>query len=60
MPRQFVIADIHGCCCLFRHLIFKQIELTRGDSLILLGDYIDRDPDSKGVLDAILELQQTG
>jgi len=60
MSRQFVIADIHGCCRTFRQLLFKQIELTRDDSLILLGDYIDRGPDSKGVIDTIIELQQTG
>ncbi|MEI6206714.1 MAG: metallophosphoesterase [Desulfuromonadales bacterium] len=60
MPRQFAIADIHGCCRTFRELIFKRITLTRDDVLYLLGDYIDRGPDSKGVLDTIIELQNTG
>jgi len=60
VPRQFVIADIHGCCRTFRHLVFDRIKLTREDSLVLLGDYIDRGPDSKGVLDTIIELQLTG
>jgi len=60
MPRQFVIADIHGCCRTFRHLIFNRLKLTREDSLVLLGDYIDRGPDSKGVLDTIIELNKSG
>lgn len=60
MKRRFVIADIHGCCRTFRHLLFKRIKLTKNDTLVLLGDYIDRGPDSKGVLGTIIELQQTG
>lgn len=57
MKRTFVISDIHG-----HHEAFKRaleaIKLEHTDQLILLGDFIDRGPDSKGVLDTVLSLQQ--
>lgn len=57
--RKFAISDIHGCRNTFEALLDK-IGLTTADELYLLGDYIDRGPDSKGVLDLILKLQQDG
>ena len=60
MSRRFVIPDIHGCCRTFRRLVSKVIRLERADELYLLGDLIDRGPDSKGVLDFILELRDQG
>ena len=54
--RKFAISDIHGCNRTFNALL-KKIGLTRDDELYLLGDYIDRGPDSKGVLDTIFRLQ---
>ncbi len=53
------IGDIHGCINQFKALLDKT-GVTKKDKLILLGDYIDRGPDSKGVLDMILELINTG
>ncbi|MDA8428568.1 MAG: metallophosphoesterase family protein [Geobacteraceae bacterium] len=58
--RTIAIADIHGCCRTFRRLIFEIVRLKKTDSLYLLGDLIDRGPDSKGVIDTILELQASG
>ena len=55
--RRFIIGDIHGCRKTFQKLVMENIRLTSEDSLYLLGDYIDRGPDSKGVIDYILELQ---
>ena len=60
MSRRFVIPDIHGCCRTFRRLVSEVIRLERADELYLLGDMIDRGPDSKGVLDFILELRDQG
>jgi len=59
-PRRFVIADIHGCCQTFRKLALERIGLERDDELYLLGDLIDRGPDSKGVLDFIFDLRRQG
>lgn len=57
--RRFAITDIHGCRRTFEALLNKII-LTPDDELYLLGDYIDRGPDSKGVLDLIIGMQQVG
>ncbi|MBK8563317.1 MAG: serine/threonine protein phosphatase [Saprospiraceae bacterium] len=57
--RQFAISDIHGCNISFNALL-DQIGLTTADELFLLGDYIDRGPDSKGVLDTIMGLRSNG
>jgi hypothetical protein len=52
----FVIGDIHGNLPALTDLL-GQVEplLTRDDTLVFLGDYIDRGPDSRGcgVLTAI-------
>ncbi|MCB9282977.1 MAG: serine/threonine protein phosphatase [Lewinellaceae bacterium] len=57
--RRFAITDIHGCLNTFQALLDK-IAFSHQDQLFLLGDFIDRGPDSKGVIDYILHLQQTG
>ena len=55
----FIIGDIHGCNRTFQALL-EQLELGENDRLILLGDYIDRGPDSKGVIDTIFSLREAG
>lgn len=57
--RKIAISDIHGCNDTFQRLLEK-LALTASDTLYLLGDYIDRGPDSKGVIDTIFLLQQQG
>src|SRR5215218_1348691 len=59
MPR-YAISDIHGCCKTFRYMVEEVLHLQASDQLFLLGDYIDRGPDSKGVIDFILELRAKG
>lgn len=58
--RAYVVGDIHGCLDLFNGLL-AQIEADhrarQDDSkplLVLLGDLIDRGPDSRGVIDRVL------
>ncbi len=58
--RKFAITDIHGCIQSFKTLVQEGIQLTTEDELYLLGDYIDRGPDSKGVIDFIFQLQEEG
>ena len=55
--RRLVIPDIHGCPNTFKELIEK-IALTKDDQLFLIGDYIDKGLDSKGVLDFISQLDE--
>lgn len=56
---RFAISDIHGCLHTFK-LLLEKIHFSKADELYLLGDYIDRGPDSKGVIDHIWKLQTTG
>lgn len=58
--RRFVISDVHGCCQTLQALVWEHLALTPQDQLFLLGDYIDRGPDGAGVLDFIMDLQNTG
>lgn len=57
MHKTWVIPDIHGCLKTLISLIENQIRPTKYDELYFLGDYIDRGPDSKGVIDYIMQLQ---
>ncbi len=57
--RRFAISDIHGCVLSFEALLDK-IAFSSADELYLLGDFVDRGRDSKGVIDLIWKLQQTG
>ncbi|HVF11242.1 MAG TPA: metallophosphoesterase family protein [Abditibacteriaceae bacterium] len=56
--RTLAIGDIHGCSHAL-DLLLAAIELQPDDLLITLGDYVDRGPDSKGVLERIIALQST-
>jgi serine/threonine protein phosphatase 1 len=58
MGRRLVISDIHGCSKTLNALLAK-LNLRESDTLYFLGDYIDRGPDSSGVLDIIINLQNT-
>lgn len=60
MSNIYIVGDIHGCCKTFRRLVLKKINLKKTDTLYCLGDYIDRGPDSKGVIDFILKMRKTG
>jgi serine/threonine protein phosphatase 1 len=55
--RSFVIGDIHGCLYELGYLI-ETLPLQSGDRLVFLGDYIDRGPESKGVVSYLLSLQR--
>lgn len=59
-PRRFVIPDIHGCDRTLRGLIEEVIVLERSDDLYLLGDYIDRGPRSREVIDYVMQLIDEG
>lgn len=59
VPRQIAISDIHGCNITFGNLL-DQIAFSTADQLYILGDLIDRGPDSKGVFDRIFRMQEEG
>lgn len=60
MARRFAATDIHGCLHTFRYLVEQELRLRPDDSLYLLGDYVNKGPDSCGVLDYIMQMQATG
>lgn len=54
MRRIFAVGDVHGCDVALQTLL-EQMELTAEDRLILLGDVIDRGPDSRRVVEMLLD-----
>lgn len=57
--RVFAIGDIHGDLEALHTLLDRLPELTSDDRLVFVGDYIDRGPDSKGVVDFLMNLHET-
>ena len=53
--RIIAIGDIHGCSKALAALV-EAIGPGPDDTLVPLGDYIDRGPDSRGVLDQLISL----
>ncbi|MCM3132242.1 serine/threonine protein phosphatase [Paenibacillus polysaccharolyticus] len=56
--RRCVISDIHGCYDEFNALLEQVHYDPSQDELILLGDYVDRGPNSKQVIEQIMKLRQ--
>lgn len=54
----FAIGDVHGCATELRMLLNK-LPLTPDSTVVFLGDYVDRGPQSKQVIDTVLELKKT-
>src|SRR5262245_38479045 len=55
--RTLAIGDIHGCLRAFDTLL-ELVDPHSDDLVVTLGDYVDRGPDSKGVLDQLLALRE--
>lgn len=53
--RKFAIGDIHGCLDKLEDII-KKINPEKDDTLIFLGDYIDRGENPSGVIDYLIKL----
>ncbi len=56
MPRTIAIGDIHGCSAALDAVV-AAIDPQPDDTIVPLGDYVDRGIDSKGVLDRLIQLQ---
>jgi len=55
--RILALGDIHGCSRALQTLI-SLIDLSSEDTLVMLGDAVDRGPDSRGVLELLLQLSE--
>lgn len=58
MGRLFAIGDVHGCLFQLEKLFMHAGINLKQDTIVFIGDYIDRGPDAKGVVDFILELKE--
>jgi serine/threonine protein phosphatase 1 len=58
MSRIFAVGDIHGCYDKLRRLLDKiPIDFAQ-DTLLFIGDYIDRGPNSYGVVEHLVQLKR--
>jgi serine/threonine protein phosphatase 1 len=57
--RHLAIGDIHGCLRALTTLV-EYVGFESDDVLITLGDYVDRGPDSRAVLDWLIAFASTG
>ncbi|MDH5657636.1 MAG: metallophosphoesterase, partial [Spirochaetia bacterium] len=48
---MWIIGDIHGCLKALNSLLSK---IPGDENLLFIGDYVDRGPDSAGVIDRII------
>lgn len=60
--KRYVIGDVHGCYDELRNLIEKIDIHSDGHAakMIFVGDYVDRGPNSKSVVQLIMKLQEDG
>jgi serine/threonine protein phosphatase 1 len=54
--RTIAIGDIHGCSAAFDTLL-EAIRPRAEDCIVTLGDYINRGPNSRGVIERLIELK---
>lgn len=59
MTRTLAIGDIHGSLTALNALV-ECVALDSHDLLITLGDAVDRGPDTRGVLDWLIQRSETG
>lgn len=60
--RLFAVGDIHACKAELGHLLdylVGQEQITKSDVVVFIGDYIDRGPDSKGVIELLIQFRQS-
>lgn len=56
--RLFAIGDVHGCVDELAALL-RAIAPRAEDKLVFLGDYVDRGPSSRRVIDLVMELRDS-
>ncbi|GHC46749.1 metallophosphoesterase family protein [Roseibacillus persicicus] len=54
---RLAIGDIHGCLTSLTTLL-ETVQPDKDDLVVTLGDYVDRGPNSKGVIDFLLEFRK--
>jgi serine/threonine protein phosphatase 1 len=57
LPRTIAIGDIHGCFSALE-AVLAAIHLQTTDTLVLLGDYVDRGPQTNEVIERLIDLRK--
>lgn len=57
MTRVIAIGDVHGCAAALR-AVLRAIDPGAGDTLVVLGDCVDRGPESRQVIEELLSLRE--
>ncbi len=57
--RLFAIGDIHGCPDELEAML-KEIKPAAGDTVVFSGDYVDRGPSVRDVIEQLIELPRRG
>ena len=57
--RTIIIGDVHGCLTELRELL-ALVAPTADDSVVFVGDLVDKGPDSPGVVREVRELREGG
>ena len=55
--RIIAIGDVHGCLVAL-HALLEVVDPRPGDTIVTLGDYVDRGPDSRGVIEQLIALSE--
>lgn len=55
---RYALTDIHGCVRTLKALVLDTLKFNKSDELYILGDLVNKGPDSRGVLDFIMHLQK--
>lgn len=59
--KRYVIGDVHGCHVELEELLNRIDEHANDDyKIIFVGDYVDRGPDVKKVVDKVMRMQRQG
>ena len=58
-PKIFAVGDVHGCRENLAALLARLPLDRERDTVVFLGDYINRGPDTRGVLDLLLRVRET-
>jgi serine/threonine protein phosphatase 1 len=53
----YAVGDIHGECEMLEELL-ASLPLAEDDRFVFVGDYVDRGPDSRGVVERLIELSE--
>ena len=56
--RTFAIGDVHGDITALKTLLVRMPPIDSDDTIVFLGDYVDRGPRSKDVVELVRDLQK--